>query len=52
MINTPGSVHPLEGTPQALYEGGFRDMSHFQQYVAKMEERRVELEEERLKAGF
>ena len=25
-------------------------MSHFQQYVAKMEERKVELEEERLKA--
>ncbi len=50
MIHTPGSVRPLEGTPQALYDGGFRDMSHFQQYVAKMEERRVELEEERLKA--
>jgi hypothetical protein len=50
MIHTPGSVRPLEGTPQALYDGGFRDMSHFQQYVAKMEERRVALEEERLKA--
>ena len=49
-VGTPGSVRPLAGTPQALYDGGFRDVSHFQQYVAKMEERKVELEEERLKA--
>ena len=50
-LNSPnGSVYPNSATPQALYEGGFRDVPHFERYMDQMKERKQIREDMRQKS--
>ena len=47
---SPESTAPNTATPQALYDGGFRDFSHFDRYVEKIQERKMIREDMRMKS--